>query len=261
MFDVHDSTGVVCLKILIIGYGEIGRPLYEVVRGVYNEVDWLDVGNKTVHFRPNILHIAFPEQGQSKFVENSVEYIERFLPELAIIESTVTPGTTTKIRDKLTKKVLLCHSPIRGNVAQGMKKGILQYTKYIGPISKEAGAKAKEYYESLGLKTRICPSPVETEVGKLFETTYRGLMMAWFQETYRVCESLAADYDAVVEFIGSTEREGKQPRPIFHPGLIGGHCIIPNAEKLYSVYNSKFVEALLESNKRRARELAVEKSV
>ena len=60
----------------------------------------------------------------------------------------------------------------------------------------------------------------------------------------------------VVDFVGSTGKEGKQARPIFHPGVIGGHCIIPNAEKLDSLYPSAFVEALLESNKKRAKELS-----
>ncbi|HKT21153.1 MAG TPA: hypothetical protein VJR06_00825, partial [Nitrososphaerales archaeon] len=78
--------------------------------------------------------------------------------------------------------------------------------------------------------------------------------MSWFQEISRMCEHFGADFDQVVDFVGSTEREGKQPRPIYHPGVIGGHCIIPNAEKLESLYRSKFVEALLESNKKRAEE-------
>jgi len=184
-----------------------------------------------------------------------VKHIERFSPELVLIESTVTPGTTLEIHRKLTKNVLLCHSPVRGNMVEGMKRGLLQYTKFIGPINPEAGRKAEEYYRTLGMKTCICSSPTETELGKIFETTYRGLMMSWFQEMHRICEQFEAHYDQVVEFVGSTEREGKQARPIFHPGVIGGHCIIPNAEKLRAVFPSKFAEALLESNRLREKEI------
>lgn len=78
--------------------------------------------------------------------------------------------------------------------------------------------------------------------------------MSWFQEIHRICRHTGAQYDQVIEYVGSTEREGKQARPILHPGIIGGHCIIPNAEKLLSVYHSKFAEALLESNRRRQQE-------
>ena len=245
-------------RILIVGYGEVGKPLFEIVRGVYPEVDWLDVEDKNVRGSPDIMHITYPEQRREDFVSSSVRYIERFSPGLVLIESTVTPGTTLEISRQVGHKTLVCHSPVRGNIAEGMKKGLLQYTKFIGPVSSDAGLKAKEYYESLGLKTCVCSSPLETELGKLFETTYRGIMMSWFQETHRICKHFRADYDTVVKFVGSTEQEGKQARPVFHPGVIGGHCIIPNAEKLIAAYQSLFVQALLESNRRRAAEIAEE---
>jgi len=244
-------------RILLVGYGEVGKQLFEVVRGVYPGAEWLDVQHKDVGLNPDIMHICF-EQNRADFVSSCVQYVERFSPSLTLIESTVTPGTTTEIHRKLGSR-LLCHSPVRGNTTEGMKKGLLQYTKFVGPTSIEAGAKAKEYYESLGMKVHVCASPIETELGKIFETTYRGLMMSWFQEMHRICRRLEADYNQVVEFVGSTEREGKQARPVFHPGVIGGHCIIPNAERLLSVYSSRFAEALLESNRRRQEEVQVEK--
>jgi len=244
--------------VLIVGYGEVGKPLFEMVRGVYPESDWLDVENKNVDIEPDIMHIAFPERTKEGFVSSSVDYIERFSPRLVLVESTVTPGTTFEIYREIRGESLLCHSPVRGTIAEGMKKGLLQYTKFIGPTSPDAGQKAKEYYETLGMRTYVCSSPLETELGKIFETTYRGLMMSWFQDVHRICRQFKAQENQVVEFIGSTEKEGKQARPIFHPGVIGGHCIIPNAEKLYSVYPSKFTEALLESNKRREQEVAEE---
>jgi UDP-N-acetyl-D-mannosaminuronate dehydrogenase len=247
-------------RVLIVGYGEVGKPLFETVRGVYPDVEWLDVQDKSVSIRPDIMHITFPEQDHESFIQSSARYIERFSPNLTLIESTVTPGTTTELHRRLKPKKMLCHSPVRGNMTEGMKKGLLQYTKYIGPVTPEAGAEASKYYETLGLKTCVCSSPAETELGKIFETTYRGLMMAWFQEIHRICRQLGAEYDQVVEFVGSTEREGKQPRPVFHPGVIGGHCIIPNAEKLSSVYPSKFAEALLESNRKRIQEMYEEHS-
>lgn len=244
-------------RILIVGYGEVGKPLFEIVRGVYPDVNWLDIQDKKIEGDYDIMHITFPQETADGFVSSAVKYIERFPTELVLVESTVLPGTTSEIHKKLRRKVLLCHSPVRGNMTEGMKKGLLQYTKYIGPTSPEAGTKAKEYYESLGLKTRICDSAIETELGKLFETTYRGIMMSWFQEINRICRHFNARNEEVVEFIGSTENEGKQARPIFHPGVIGGHCIISNAEKLNSVYPSKFIEALLESNRKRQQELSV----
>ena len=247
-------------KILIVGYGEVGKPLFEIVRGIYPDVDWLDVQDKTIEGDHDLMHITFPEQSPAAFISSSVQHIERFSPKLVLIESTVSPGTTLGIYTKLRRRILLCHSPVRGNISEGMKRGLLQYTKFIGPVSAEAGLMAKQYYESLGLKTCICNSPIETELGKLFETTYRGIMMSWFQEIHRICARFGARYDTVVEFVGSTEKEGKQARPVFHPGVIGGHCIIPNAEKLYEACPSLFTQALLESNRKRAVEIAEERN-
>jgi hypothetical protein len=245
-------------SILIVGYGEVGKPLFEIARGIYDDVRWIDVQHNDMDYNPDVMHICFPESNQGEFVSSSVDYITRFSPKLALLESTVTPGTTHRIHREIGSRILLCHSPVRGNMTEGMKKGLLQYTKFIGPTTPEAGAEARVYYESLGLKTYISPSPLETELGKIFETTYRGIMMSWFQEINRICKHFQADYDNAVKFVGSTEQEGKQPRPVFHPGVIGGHCIIQNAEKLLAVYPSLFVEALLDSNRRRATEIAEE---
>jgi hypothetical protein len=80
--------------------------------------------NKQLDVKPDIMHITFPEQTQTDFVSSSVQYIERFSPELVLMESTVTLGTTLAIHNKLEKKTLLCHSPVRGNMTDGMKKGL-----------------------------------------------------------------------------------------------------------------------------------------
>jgi len=40
-------------------------------------------------------------------------------------------------------------------------------------------------------------------------------------------------------------------KPLHYPGVIGGHCLIPNTELLLKSYNSKFLRLILESNERR----------
>ncbi len=243
-------------SVLIVGYGEVGKPMYEIVRGIYPKVDWLDIEEKIVAQKPSVMHICFPFQSEAQFISTALKYIEGYDPQLVLIESTVSPGTTFSLYGKTERKPLLCHSPVRGNMVDGMKKGLFQYTKFIGPVQQEAGIRAKEYYESLGFKIRLCHSAKDTELAKIFETTYRGLMMSWFQEINRMCGYFDANFDEIVDFLATTEKEGKQARPIFHPGVIGGHCIIPNAMMLERAHPSKFVEALLESNTKRVQEVS-----
>jgi hypothetical protein len=39
------------------------------------------------------------------------------------------------------------------------------------------------------------------------------------------------------------------------PGVIGGHCLIPNTELLLKAYDSDFLRLILESNKKRKEEV------
>jgi hypothetical protein len=39
------------------------------------------------------------------------------------------------------------------------------------------------------------------------------------------------------------------------PGVIGGHCLIPNTELLLAAYDSEFLRLILESNEKRKEEV------
>jgi UDP-glucose 6-dehydrogenase len=245
------------MRVLVVGFGEIGRPLYELVKGVHG-AEQRDIEPKQVTPNPDVMHVTFPENNIEEFVMTVVGYVKEYHPRLVLIESTVSPNVTANIYERI-KPTLLCHSPVRGNVHEGIKKGLLQYTKYVGPTSVEAGELAKEYYEGLGMKVKLCKSPTETELGKLLSTAYLGVMIAWFQEVWRICGTLKADYNEVVGMIGSTETEGDRSfghaRPILFPGHISGHCVIPNIVKVNNAYPTKLLDSVLESNARRGKEL------
>lgn len=42
---------------------------------------------------------------------------------------------------------------------------------------------------------------------------------------------------------------------VMFPDVIGGRCVIPNTELLLSVYSSKFLRLILESNEKRKTEI------
>ena len=75
------------------------------------------------------------------------------------------------------------------------------------------------------MKTRLLSSPEATEIAKLTETTYFGLLIAWAQEVERYCMELGANYDEVVSFYDEIKFF---PPAKYFPGAIGGHCVMPN---------------------------------
>jgi len=137
---------------------------------------------------------------------------------------------------------------------ESMKRYLLFLTKYIGGVDEESTRLAREHFEDLGFKTKVLNSPVDTELAKLFETTYRAWMIACFQEMHRISRHFGADFDNVVDFLEDDHRI-RFDRPIHFPAVIGGHCIIPNAELLLESYDSTFLRLILESNEKRKEEI------
>jgi len=251
-------------KVLIVGLGEVGQALFELFEesGRF-DVYGLDIDEarmrkvargretpKTV----DVMHVCYRCTEQESFVQTSLDYIKKTKPKLTIIDSTVLPGTTQKIYE--LSKCPVVYSPIRG-MHEGpgsMKRDIRFWTKYVGGATREAAEAAKKHFEKLGLKVKVLKSPVETELAKLFETTYRAWMIACFQEMHRISRHYGADFDQVVDMLEDIHRL-RLNKPLHYPGVIGGHCLIPNTELLLGVYDSEFLRLILESNEKRKREI------
>jgi UDP-N-acetyl-D-mannosaminuronate dehydrogenase len=135
-----------------------------------------------------------------------------------------------------------------------MKWEMKRWTKYVGGADRKAAEAACLHFEKMGLKVKTLKSCTETELAKLFETTYRAWMIACFQEMHRISRTLEADFDDVVDFLEDTHRV-RLDRPIMFPGVIGGHCLIPNTELLMQSYDSEFLRLILKSNEKRKEEI------
>ena len=98
------------------------------------------------------------------------------------------------------------------------------------------------------MKTRVLSSPEATELAKLTETTYFGLIIAWAQEVERYCDQLGLDYDEVVSIY---EEVPFFPRVKYFPGAIGGHCVMSNIGILSKVSHSDILKAIEASNRRK----------
>ena len=156
---------------LVVGLGEVGRPLLEIATKVC-PVLGIDVSSRVADVPAvSVMHVCYPFE-IADFVGETVRYIERFRPALTIVNSTVAVGTTRAIAERVEAAVV--HSPVRGKHVR-MGEELLRYTKFVGALDVAAGKSAAEHFESLGMRTRVLGSPEATELAKLTETTYFGL--------------------------------------------------------------------------------------
>jgi len=227
--------------VVIVGLGEVGKPLFDIIK-TQHEVFGVDIDLAAPLNRCDVMHVCFPFRSQA-FVGQVVEYIGRYQPALTVINSTVPPGTSRRIAGESGMPVV--NSPVRGKHAR-MREEMLHYTKFIGALDPEAGARAAQHFESAGIKTKVLGSPEATEIAKLTETTYFGVMIAWAQEVERYCKELGVDYGEVVSFY----EEIKFFPPVkYFPGVIGGHCVMPNIDILLQKFPSGLLQAVVESNR------------
>ena len=252
-------------KVLVVGLGEIGRALFDLLKekGGFT-VYGLDLDEAKMRAtcqdssempdKVDTMHICLPCKDQTSFVATVAGYTEKFKPNLVIINSTVHPGTTKKAQQSCT--CLVAHSPVRGvhESPEHMKWEIKRYIKYVGGADEKAAEAACKHFEKMGLKVKKLKSCAETELAKLFETTYRAWMIACFQEMHRISRAFEVEFDDAVDFLDDTHRI-RLDRPIMFPDVIGGHCLIPNTELLLTCYDSDFLRLLLESNGKRKTEI------
>jgi UDP-N-acetyl-D-mannosaminuronate dehydrogenase len=240
-------------KTLVVGIGEVGGALAHILDqtepgGVLRQ----DLEPCDFHDLIGVMHICIPYQSRQQFETAALEYITRFKPELSIINSTVVPGTTRRLARQSSQP--LAYSPVRGKHAR-MIEDMLRYRKFVAADDPNSAAAAEQHFNSAGMRTCRVAKPETLELAKLAETTYFGVQIAFAQELNRFARTVEAEYSETIDFFEEVEF---LPRARYYPGFIGGHCVIPNIQLLKQVVDSPLLEAVLNSNQRRADELVAE---
>jgi UDP-N-acetyl-D-mannosaminuronate dehydrogenase len=228
-------------KVVVVGMGEVGKPLFELLSGHYDTLG-VDISPAGLIDGVNVLHVCYPFDIKD-FIGETVRYIEFYKPRLTIINSTVGIGTTRSVADLTGAAVV--NSPVRGKHVR-MLEELRHYTKFVGAADPSAGEQAARHFQAAGLRTKILSSPEASELAKLTETTYFGLMIAWAQEIERYCDQTGADYNEVISFY---EEIKFFPSVKYFPGVIGGHCVMPNIKILNKFNRSAMLEAIEASNR------------
>jgi len=230
---------------LVIGLGETGKPLYELIKESGQPVVAVDIEPVEISEPVEIMHICLRADDINWLVNTINQYSKKYNPNMICINSTVIPGTSKRVREVTGKPVV--YSPIRG-LHRRMKEDLKFYTKYIGSPDKEWSKKVAEHFQKAGFKTKIVDTYSKTEWLKPLSTSYYGVLIGWAQEVYRICKENNVDYNDFCDWNKEIEDRGI-PRPQMRPGEIGGHCVMPNIKLLKKILKSDYLDAVEKSNK------------
>lgn len=236
--------------VIVAGLGEVGRPLLHILERTY-ACRGIDIAPVEVEGPCSVLHICYPFQ-VNNFVGVTASYVERYKPELVILHSTVQIGTTRRIQDCV--QVPVVYSPVRGKHTR-MEQELLHYQKFIGTNNRQALEQATQHLSAAGFHIATFRNAETAELSKLVETTWLGILVGWAQDVERVAAEYGASYEEVNRFI---EEISYLPR-VF-PGHIGGHCVMPNIAILRDRFNSRFLDAVVESNEMKEKQLLIDKN-
>lgn len=214
---------------VVIGNGEIGSALFDILRPYYPT--WvIDIELERPSGIPDsvgCIHICFPYYDQ--FVSEVRRYQAMFAPKYVVIHSTVPPGTCDSLR--------AVHSPVRGKHWE-MYGSILRYVKFFGGWSYGADEIARRFHR-VGVPTCVVAEARSTEIGKILETTFLGVLVRWVQSVRQLAEDNGLSHlevwDKWVETYNDACDEFHQdpwPRLSAIMKPIGGHCVVPNLKML-----------------------------
>lgn len=224
------------MKTLIVGYGEIGKSLYEIFKNHYT-VSCIDKDEVSPMF-PEIMHVSFPYS--ENFINQVKEYQRFYKPKYTIIHSTVPVGTS--------RKCDAIHSPVVG-LHPFLKESILTFTKFLGG---EKASEVADYFRKANIKIYLTDKQETTELMKIGCTTYHGLCVEYTKEMKRLCDEYKVpfelwtmwneNYSSGYEKLGHPEYKRPNLVPIMKK--IGGHCVLPNLNFI----DNKFTEFIKELN-------------
>ena len=220
---------------IILGMGEMGETLFDLLVDRKFDCVGIDLDNtkckkyseNEVIRNPEYLHVCLPGEltGFTDIVLNWIHKIKNV--QVVIIHSTVKPGTTKSIQEKSSIPILF--SPVRG-VHRRFLNDIKKYTKFISFDDIEINSKIKIDLENRFEKIDWMSTTKTAELAKiLVDTTYYGWLINYAQITKMICEKENVDFDEMWKFADEIH-ENLGNRPKMFPGIIGGHCVIPNLD-------------------------------
>ncbi len=209
---------------LILGNGEVGQSLKEVLDTQYI----CRIGNE--QHQPEdekfeIMHICFPYS--DKFESEVKRYQDKYNPKFTVIHSTVPFGTSRRLN--------ATHHPVIG-MHPNISKSFLTFTQF---LSGEQVSEVADYFRRAGMKVYLLDKQEATELGKISQTTFYGVMIEYVKELKKECDNNNLSFTEVYTLMSQSYNEGydklgysEYKMPLLTPIMKrqGGHCVLQNCE-------------------------------
>lgn len=225
-------------KDVVAGLGEIGNPILRLISCATN-AEGYDINPQLVNQRiakkykslkTRLLHVCIPFN--ANFEKNVLDLNRKFIPNGIVIHSTISPGTTNNLQEKLPIPVI--YSATRG-IHKRMLSDLKRYTKFFAIESGAPNEKwATQTYVNLmkkcNVKTKKLSNPKTLELAKIIvDTSYYGWLINYSQISNMIAIKHGVNYDEMWSFADEIHKFlGNRPK--MFPGFIGGHCVIPNLD-------------------------------
>ncbi|HAU37770.1 MAG TPA: hypothetical protein DCX07_08650 [Phycisphaerales bacterium] len=237
--------------VVVVGCGEIGKPIYQLCCGGYEQVLTEDprYGKaEKARFPVAAMHVAIPGS-MPDFIAIVEGYVRKYDPGVILINSSSVPGFTDTLVEKFGLDRVV-HTQVHGkHHGDRMRRDMLRYPKFVATKSDQAFEKAKKVLIAMGhppeniVRLR---SPMAGEVVKLLATTFFGYLIVWTQEMERLSEKCGVSYEELMSFTKLATDDFKIDNKF--PGVIGGHCVMANIAILRKTFPSPLWDFMEQSN-------------
>lgn len=223
-------------KNVVVGLGEIGSPILQLISRTNIAVGY-DINQNLVDeeklrkfekLPTLLLHICIPFS--KNFSKNVNSLFKKFNPEIIVMHSTISPGTTSELQSILPIPII--YSATRG-VHKRMLRDLKRYTKFFAiepdaPNRQWAINTYKKTMKKSKVKTKQMSMPITLELAKIVvDTSYYGWLITYSQLSNMIAIKNKVSYDEMWQFSDEIHKFlGNRPK--MFPGFIGGHCVIPN---------------------------------
>ncbi len=177
-------------------------------------------------------------------IHEVLNVVEKYLPlmhkeQLIILRSTIYPGTTEIIEQKLQNffgvqpKLAFC--PERILQGKGIEE-IQNLPQIVSAVNDEARKEAAEIFSKIAPKV-IHLEPVEAELSKLMLNTWRYLEFAIANQFYMMVEDKGLDFYKIFD---AMKEDYPRAKTFCKAGLAAGPCLFKDTMQLSAFYRNQF---------------------